>query len=600
MRMIPSLVELYRRQDRYEGTWPIKRGFVLDLDALELRAIENPIVVPDKISKRGSGARTKPNFFFDSAKYALSIDGGFLQHCLDIAIEAKDREAQERLQAYMRDPLFSQKGLHALAKGADPAKPILVDGKPVKLEDWIILTFGAEPLAMRTKILAERARVTETSVQDGTRGFDVVMGEAGVIARIHPEIAFGSNGGSSTNLISSNEGAQEYHGEKQCFNCPMTLENAAAYPRALKRQFREAAFFTDKCAIVSWPNEGTQHPIIPLIKAISTKYLKLREREAADALWAEVEALTDLDAEIHLAALQHKMGRTSVRGYTSLSARQLQINLLKFRECFRSVPVIPITFRWVLPHSTDRGTSTISDVCLLDTAWAVLTGGQYSPHLRTTLQARINQTRKEHDWSPDDAFLTLYLRWMEVLDFGDEQHMTMNTEISERAQLWIENAHASIRRELETHLLTSVAYLRVDWVTNPHYAWGRFLAVSCALKTYYHSLYHEGKKLPRPRDEALRRGIAQPLAFLGSYRPDMYLEQLARRLNARNPLLNTYQCLFEELSTPPAVARFNQAESSAVRYGFIHQMRGIEMARALNRGPKPEQSTPIEDAPALN
>jgi hypothetical protein len=580
-RMYSSLIAFDRRCESTDESWVLSKGLLLDLlPPFTLRPIAEPVVLPARFSeKRGNTAKNNPNFCYDTARYALSSDGPFLDYCLNAALAAGNEKLALALRAYIEAPVFSRPGLHVAPKGV-PLE-LTVEGKVVKGEDWVVLAFGGTPMA--AELISEYHRAREAQNQEGRDGICVVTGDRGPIARLHPAITFGPNGGSSTSMYSCNEGASESRGLKQGDNFPMTVANTLHYKASLKRIFQDSPFLTKTEAIALWPDEGTrQHPIVPLVRDLATRYFKVDERALVADLWRQIEAVTDLDATLHLAGLVHKMSRVSTRWYGTTTAGALQRNLLAFRDRFRTVN-LPPTFRWLLPHSTRRGVPSISGVCLLDTAWAVLMGETYPPQLATPIRSRLKQIRQRIDWRTDDPDLSLCLQWLEILNPGKELPLTsaLNTELSPRARAWIEESHEEIRRDLEDRMLVANSLLRADCLSNPAYVWGRFVAVCCEIKCYYHLRFGAGKRLPRPRDEALKRGQAQPRGFLWSYRPQRYLEQIRQRFGVKSPLVNTYACLFAELNDPPPAAVLTTHQKDLVTYGFLHQLDGLDKARTF-------------------
>jgi len=421
-------------------------------------------------------------------------------------------------------------------------------------------------------MLAEFRRRRMQTQQDGPVGRDVATGDYGPLARLHTPFALG---GSTTSLIVFNEG--RINGRDQGLNYPMTAANTAAIARAVAAADRCSAALTKNEFILMWPERGTEHPIIPLITSLAA-YHKLNQKAHVDELWATLEGLESLDAKVHLAAVVNKMSRISVRDHRVITAAELRDNLLAFRDCFSMIDRPP-TFRWLLPYSTTRGEPSISGVCLLDTVWAVLMRQAYPPQLLVTVYAQLRRRHWEVDWDSNDVQLALALRWIDILlhrKDSDPQMLTNDLTDIERQR--IDDAlDESVRREYEQRIRIANSFVRIDWRDNPSYRWGRFVAVCCALKGYYHWIYHK-KVLPKPRTAMLKPALAQPATFFGQAKTHLYLEQVQRRVSTLNPLMTTYACLLSELSEPPPDT-LSQKQQSVAQFGFLHQLDGLERAR---------------------
>lgn len=572
MNLFKSLTDLGRDIGSVALTEEIKRGYTLDLHTGELWPITTPITVPLRIPKRGSAAKSKPNFGYDSARYALSKNGLFLQHCLELAKTAKDRIAIQALEAYIANPVSSRKDLHELTGGALPTKPIMVGGKAVKMEDWVVLVLKGETLAMRPKLFALYQSRAADALQDGPEGYCLVTGKKAPIARLHPPITFGSKGGSISNLFSVNEGATQHFGDKQGFNFPVSVETAQLYTSALNRQFEHGAFLTDTGVIVSWPEGMAHHPVIPIIKSLLYRWHKNDQVEAIEELWKDLVLLTDLDTRINVAALVHKMARISVRHYRTLTVRELQHNLLEFRLRFRGVSTL-LTLPRIIPYGEGKDDGkfvSISDLGFVDTVWSILTGEAFPAHLQHTV--RLNLSREQR--------AQLMHRWLELLSGLPLPKETKVTDLDERydePREHFRRGKADEQTLLDKRLQLCDQFIRPDLKNAAGYQWGRFVAICCFSRIYYHAL--RGKNdLPTPKHDVLEQARQNPQRFRASFKPLRYVEQMIQRGRKGSKVL-AFEAVYNALQDQHPPSQFNLEQGDLVYLGFHNQFRGLQDCR---------------------
>lgn len=340
----------------------LKSFLLLELTTGEVTKGGEVLKAPAMVLGRGNKAPKLPNCMYDNPKYVFDFKSYFWEYTKEFLTKAKDTAALKAVEAYLEATYDFQAWL---------------EGK----ETWVVLTLGGKPLCSRPKVLA--AFESQKLVDDapaGEEGVCLITGETGPLARLHPSVKFGSDGrGEATKLVSVNEGAMTHFGTSQGYNYPISTKAARYYGSALNHQLSHtSAFLTQTCAVVLWPDEGTDHPVIGALKELLGGLYKNEDGGKVVDQWKVLREHLDAEGYLHVACMQKKMGRTVIRNYGRLGIGELCRNVWRFRMDFASRRVSRVlSFRRLIPFSSKSGEPSITEPHMLDAAWSVLSGTQY-------------------------------------------------------------------------------------------------------------------------------------------------------------------------------------------------------------------------------
>lgn len=347
----------------------VKRAWFIEITTGEVTSQKNVKLRLPARRKRGNNAVSVPLYGFDGMQYAGSNDTAFWTE-LKVVV-ANDAAVLKALTTFLETPLVAPFGsLVGVKKIA-----IKVNGKltTVATTEWMVVTYKGKPVTDRPAVAKECERLFHASLEQGEVGMSVLSGKREPIARTHDPLRFR---GGKAQLFSVNEAAMQYKGTLQAYNFPIGERDSRLYATGIDTLLAESlAYLTDSCALVLWPDEGLDHPLLGLARKLLCGYYKWEQLEEIEGLWAEVEAIPESESRINVALLRQNSTRISVRAFESISVSMLKRNLLVFRAEFTSHK--GVTLRRVAPYTTMEGRPTVSTFVFVAIAWAVVMGTPY-------------------------------------------------------------------------------------------------------------------------------------------------------------------------------------------------------------------------------
>lgn len=570
-----SLYELGIRQGFRDLSNKLE-AWTLDLATGELVELKEPVEVPTRIGGRGNTGAS--NFLYDTSKYVLDASSSFWKYTVEILEASEDKEALKAVNFYLaKPPEFGDAPFGKKPKDSDKGP-------------WVLLALKGEPLCNRPKLLELYAAKRIEAMNEGVAGVCLISGKPGSIARLHPALKFGADDkGADARLVSFNESSMKHFGTTQGFNYPVSGQAIRYYVSALNQQLKSfSAFLTQNCAIVMWPNEGTEHRIIPVVKSLTGFYFKDTDVAEVEGLWAIVKNHLNDHAVLHLASMHKKQSRIVVRNYDTITVAGLCSNLWRFRAEFRNFFRV-VSLRRILPHSSRPGDPSLTDPNFLDTAWAVLFGTPYPVAMPQLIK---------HQFIQRGNYNSRVVNWIRVI------HNRTKPSFKEAPLMFDTNNEAPvdsvpedevmIPNELEesVHQKWEDYVAEVDKYVDPNpsdkedetrlYTFGRIVALRMLIEIYYHNKRRKFT-IPNLLSKTLQ-SARRPKAFLGSTR-------FARYANERYRIVAHHEELFQQYSPHLAKTphRLSDAQNFEVLRGFFDQKRGYDERSELARSKKAEK-----------
>ncbi len=570
-----SLYELGVRQGFRDMTNSLD-AWTLDVVTGELKESKDQIEVPTRIGGRGNTGAS--NFLYDTGKYVLDYASTFWTYTTEVLKESGDKEAIKAVEAFLASPpSFGDAPFGKVKKGAENGP-------------WVILTLKGKPICNRPKLLEAYAAKREADMEDGVPGVCLITGQAGSIVRLHPAIKFGADDkGGDAKLVSVNESSMEHFGTTQGFNYPISGKAARYYASALNQQLKSfAAFLTQDCAIVMWPNEGTEHPIIPVAKYLVGAYIKDTDAPQVKAMWAVVKKHLKDEAVLHIASLHKKQMRIVVRDYSTITVGELCANLWRFHMEFRTSKVVSL--RRIIPHSTRKGDVSLTDPNFLDAAWAILMGNPFP--ISMTLLVN-NQYVRKGNYGPR------VINWIKViharkqpnfkaapLDMSIDNDPPETEEQDSSSEVEDEdlNPVETVAQQPWINYLEEVnKFVNPDEAANILYTYGRVVALRMMIEVYYHA---KRKKFVVPNLLAKTlQNARRPKSYLGSTRFTVYCNENNRAVQHHKELFTDFSQHMSQVGV-----RLNDAQNFDVVRGFFDQQRGYDERSQRIRKAKKEPS----------
>jgi len=494
-----------------------KRGYYA-LELSEKRPIlsyqEGVIEAPD-CPKHTSG--NAPWYGYDQATYALALDPkrgeAFYARLEAILREVSFEEPLSSIPRVLKHLLSvvsetNNVGVTTLT-GLDVDPSIEVSAKkPLKVSKRaiVVITWKGEPIIHHAGVRAK----FNPFVVDGTppTHTDVVTGKPCVPKSKHDQIKGVPGTQGWAPLFSAKFSAYGYQRPMRCIsqesgdNFAVSSQTSRTYALGLSKAKKILINLDNQdLSLVLWPSAATDHPIIDLAKAFFLPDFK----SDIDAYWEAVHApLADPDSVISVLMLRGSKGRISCLNWAQIPAASIQAALLRVYNAFHVSG--KCTFYSTCLRVDEKSSSVISPICS-QVVWALITGTDFPPVLRTYLAALFVSRPigvSEEDYR---KLLRKNIRgvasWTALLDKGQQRMDTDLTEDDINKWGWNPDDHPK------------------KFGVNPDdsnllYVYGLAIGLAEFLPVYYHDQGNSRVPAISKRGEEFPMATANPKSWIGT------------------------------------------------------------------------------------